>query len=310
MTAPFYAGAADGPADGRALWLPTQDGIRIRAAIWNAPAALGTVFVLPGRSEYVEKYGRTARVLVAAGYATLTVDWRGQGLADRTYPDAMLGHVGDFAEYQTDLDAVLACAAAENLPKPYYLLPHSMGGCIGLRALHRGLPFNAVAFSAPMWGIMMADALRPVASLLANASRWLGFQHRYIPGTTDQSYMLTTKFADNTLTTDPEMWEYMRQHCAHHADLRLGGPSLGWLRAALAECRTLGHLPAPAFPAICALGTLETIVDTRPVHALMARWPQSRLDLYSGAKHEVLMEKPDLRQAFLHSATTLFTAHP
>jgi lysophospholipase len=134
--------------------------------------------MLPGRSEYVEKYGRTARDLASAGYATLTVDWRGQGLSDRRCADPMLGHVDDFGEYQTDLDALIACAAAENLPRPWYLLPHSMGGCIALRALSRGLPFNAVAFSAPMWGIMMSQALRPVATLLSSASRWIGLQQR------------------------------------------------------------------------------------------------------------------------------------
>ncbi|MEI6098080.1 MAG: alpha/beta hydrolase [Alphaproteobacteria bacterium] len=308
MTPPLYADA-DGPADGRALWLNTQDGLRLRAAVWNADAPSGTVFLLPGRSEYVEKYGRAAGALAMAGYSTLTVDWRGQGLSDRSCADPMLGHVGDFGEYQTDLDAMLACAVRENLPRPWYLLAHSMGGCIGLRALLRGLPFNAVAFSAPMWGIMMSDALRPVATLLASASRWLGLDQRYVPGTTQHSYLLTTPFTGNVLTTDPQMWEYMRQHCANHVDLRMGGPSLGWLHAALTECQTLTRLPAPVCPAICALGSLEKIVDTRPILAMMARWHGARLDLYDGAEHEVLMEKPAHRDAFVHSAVTLFAAH-
>ena len=310
MTAPFYAEVADGPVDGRALWLTTRDGVRIRAGIWNATAARGTVVLLPGRSEYVEKYGRTARDLATAGYATLTVDWRGQGLADRSFADPLLGHVGDFAEYQTDLDALMAFAIAENLPRPYFLMPHSMGGTIGLRGLSRGLPFNAVAFSAPMWGIMMAPYLRPVANVLSSAARLLGLQRLYVPGTNGESYVLATPFTGNTLTTDPDMWDYMRRHCASHAGLRMGGPSLGWLHAALAECAALTQLPAPAYPAICALGTREKIVDTIPVHAMMSRWPGARLDLYDGAEHEVLMEKPSIRDAFLRSAVALFAAHP
>jgi lysophospholipase len=309
VTAPLYA-EADGPADGRAFWLTTQDGLRLRAAIWNAAAPAGTVFLLPGRSEYVEKYGRAARDLAKAGYATLTVDWRGQGLSDRTCADPLLGHIDDFAEYQTDLDALLAFATRENLPRPWYLLPHSMGGCIALRALSRGLPFNAVAFSAPMWGILMSSALRPVATLLARASRWTGLHQRYVPGTNDQSYLLSTPFAGNTLTTDPVMWDYMYQHCFTHADLRMGGPSLGWLHAALTECRALTRLPAPPYPALCALGSLEKIVDPRPIHALMARWPNARLNLYDGAEHEVLMERPTHRNAFLNGAVTLFRDHP
>jgi uncharacterized membrane protein YbhN (UPF0104 family) len=37
----------------------------------------------------------------------LTIDWRGQGLADRMLPDRRIGHVGKFSDYQTDLAAVL-----------------------------------------------------------------------------------------------------------------------------------------------------------------------------------------------------------
>lgn len=304
MTAPFYNDLAQGPADGRAVWLTTPDGVKIRAAVWNAAGPRGTVFVLPGRSEYVEKYGRTATDLATAGYATITIDWRGQGLADRALPDRMVGHVLDFTEFQTDLDTLLAFAS--DLPRPFYLMPHSMGGCIGLRALMRGLPFRAAAFSAPMWGILMADVLRPVAFGLSNAARWFGFHHHYAPGTNAKTYVLTAPFADNTLTTDPQMWDYMRAQAQAHPELTLGGPSYGWLKAALDECGALARLPSPRTPIITALGTNERIVDTRPVHTRMARWPGGRLDLHQGAEHEVLMETPTIRQAFTQAALELF----
>ncbi len=103
MSAPFFAELADGPEDGAAEWLEAADGRRIRAGHWGASAGKATVFLLPGRSEYVEKYGRAARSLLARGYATLSVDWRGQGLASRVLADPLPGHVGDFAEFQLDL---------------------------------------------------------------------------------------------------------------------------------------------------------------------------------------------------------------
>ena len=309
MTAPFYADVADGPADGRAVWLTTSDGVRIRAGIWNAAGPRGTVFLLPGRTEYVEKYGRTARDLAAGGYATLSVDWRGQGLADRAFADRMVGHVQDFAQYQADLDALILWATDENLPQPWYMIAHSMGGCIALRALVRGLPFQACAFSAPMWGILMADYLRPVAQALSAASLWLGFQHHYAPGTNAQTYVVAAPFAGNTLTRDPDMWAYMRAQCVAHPDLALGGPSYGWLKAALDECAALAALPCPAVPVICALGAEEKIVDVRPIQTRMSRWSQGRLDMYPGAEHEVLMEVPATRAAFNASALKLFADH-
>ena len=307
--APLYAAAAEGPPDGRAVWLTAADGVRIRAGWWAAGAEQGTVILLPGRTEYVEKYGRTATDLAARGYSLLTVDWRGQGLADRPEGDRMTGHVGDFDEFQRDLDALLAFARAQGLPQPFYLMAHSMGGCIGLRGLIRGLPVQAAAFTAPMWGILIAAWMRPLAVALSTASKYFAFDHRYAPGTGPKTYVSEAAFTGNSLTTDAEMWDYMRQQALAHPELTLGGPSLGWLKAALHECHALAQLPAPALPALVALGTQERIVDTGPIHARMALWPAGRLELYPGAEHEVLMERTAHRARFFDSACSLFAAH-
>jgi len=305
--APFFTDLADGPAGGRAVWLTAPDGLRIRAALWG-DGTKGTVFLFPGRTEYVEKYGRAAADLLARGYSTLSVDWRGQGLADRAYADRLVGHVGSFAEYQRDVDALVAFADAEGLPRPYHLLCHSMGGCIGLRSLIRGLPFRSAALSAPMWGIQMAAWMRPFAHVLGRLAGPLGQAHRYAPSTGGQTYVLSVPFQGNVLTTDPDMWDYMRRQVSAQPDLALGGPSLGWLNAALRECGALAALPSPAIPAITALGSAEKVVDVAPIHLRMAAWPQGRLDLYPGAEHEVPMETPAHRTRFFDTAAALFDA--
>ena len=75
-------------------------------------------------------------------------------------------------DYQRDVAAVMALARAEALARPpFHLVSHSMGGAIGLRALHDGLPVRAAVFSAPMWGIRMHPALRPLAWALATLLR-------------------------------------------------------------------------------------------------------------------------------------------
>lgn len=304
--APLHNALAEGPEAAEAVWLTTSDGKRLRAGLWNAQGTAGTVVLLPGRSEYVEKYGRTAAQLARAGYATLTLDWRGQGLSARALADPLVGHVGDFAEYQSDLDTLLAFATARALPEPWHLLAHSMGGTIGLRALMRGLPFRRAAFTAPMWEILIAPWLRPVAQGLAALSRPLGFDHLYVPSTGPAIYTLTTDFAGNTLTRDRQMWDYMRAQNQALPELALGGPSLGWLRAALSECRALARLPSPACPALCALGGQERIVAPQAIHRRMSAWPQGQLRLYPEAEHEVLMETPPTRMSFLQDCLALF----
>ena len=307
LPAPFHAALADAPPGATCVWLQAGSA-RIRVAWWKA-GDKGTVLLLPGRTECIEKYGRAAGDLVARGFSVITIDWRGQGLADRALPDRREGHVGDFSEYQQDLDAMLAEAGRAGLPQPFYMLAHSMGGCIGLRGLMRGLPVKAAAFSAPMWGIAMAAWLRPVATVVSALAGPLGLINRYAPSTSAETYLLQAPFAGNVLTTDREMWDYMRRQVAEVPDLALGGPSIGWLKAALHECAALGMLPAPRLPAICALGTAEKVVDVPPVHLRMAGWANGQLDLYPGAEHEIMMEGPAVRQRFFDRAAALFEAN-
>ncbi len=308
--APFHAGVADAPSGAVVVWATAGTGAkaaRIRLASWKA-GDKGTVLLLPGRTECIEKYGRAAGDLVARGFSVITIDWRGQGLADRPLADPMMGHVGDFAEYQLDLDAMLAEAGRLALPQPWFMVAHSMGGCIGLRALMRGLPIKAAAFSAPMWGIAMAAWLRPVASVVSALAGPLGLVGRYAPSTSGQAYLLQVPFEGNVLTSDREMWNYMRRQVAEVPALALGGPSIGWLKAALRECSALAAMPAPGVPAICALGTAEKVVDVAPVHLRMAGWANGQLDLYPGAEHEIMMEGPAMRKRFFDRAAALFEA--
>jgi len=307
LPAPFHAELADAPPGATCVWLQAG-AARIRVAWWKA-GDKGTVLLLPGRTECVEKYGRAAGDLIARGFSVITLDWRGQGLADRALPDRATGHVGDFSEYQQDLDAMLAEATRAGLPQPWYVLSHSMGGCIALRALMRGLPVKAAVFSAPMWGIAMAAWLRPVAAVVSALAAPFGLARHYAPSTTSATYLLQAPFEGNVLTTDREMWAYMRRQVAEVPELQLGGPSLAWLKAALHECAALSKLPAPKIPAICALGTAEKVVDVPPVHLRMAGWANGQLDLYPGAEHEIMMEGPAVRARFFDRAAALFEAN-
>ena len=307
LDAPFHAALADGPPGATCVWL-IAGSARIRVAWWKA-GEKGTVLLLPGRTECVEKYGRAAGDMVARGYSVMIIDWRGQGLADRALPDRATGHVGDFSEYQQDLDAMLDQARQAGLPEPFYMIAHSMGGCIGLRGLMRGLPVKAAAFSAPMWGIAMAAWLRPVATVVSALAGPLGLVNRYAPSTSAQTYLLQAPFEGNVLTTDREMWDYMRRQVAEVPDLALGGPSIGWLKAALHECAALAVMPAPKVPTICALGTAEKVVDVPPVHLRMAGWSNGQLDLYPGSEHEIMMEGPSVRKRFFDRAAALFDAN-
>lgn len=306
--APYFAEIADGPAPRAVFWQVARDGLRLRVALWQPPGARATVLLFPGRTEYLEKYAPLAGELAARGLACAALDWRGQGLSDRPGHPAMIGHVARFDDFQQDVAVLLAAAKAAAMPGRFHLLAHSMGGAIGLRALSRGLPVSTAAFTAPMWGIRLGPMLRPVAWALSTLAVAAGQGLRYAPGTGPNPYVLTEPAAGNMLTSDTERFAWLGRQLKARPELGLGGPSLQWLQGALREVRALARLPAPPLPALCGLGDHERVVDPGPIRARMARWPGGRLALYRGAEHEILMEAPATRLAFLDSAAALFGA--
>ncbi len=304
--APLYTDIAEAPAGGIAQWRICADGVRVRVALWPREGARGTVLLFPGRTEYIEKYGPAAGELAARGYAMACIDWRGQGLADRPLADRARGHVARFTDYQRDVAALLAAAREAGLPEPFHLIAHSMGGCIGLRALHEGLPVASAVFSAPMWGIHLPAALRPLAWAMATGARMARQGHLYAPGTGPVTYVLAAPATGNVLTSDPAMYGFMQRQLRAHPGLALGGPTLHWLSEALRETRALAGRVPPALPCLCVIGSNERVVDTGRIRAIMARWPGGRLEVIPGAEHEVMMEVPATRRRFHDSAAALF----
>ena len=226
--------------------------------------------------------------------------------SDRLLRNPDIGHVGRFTDYQRDVRALIGHAEAQALPKPWFLIGHSMGGAIGLRALIETGAFKAACFSAPMWGIVIAPNLKHLAAVLPGLARSVGLGGKQAPTTSPANYFLEAPFEGNFLTTDPEMWDYMKRQAAANPRFRLGGPSLIWLAEALTETRTLHQMAKPDIPAEAHMGALEKIVDAAAVERLCADWPSCEFVPVAGAEHELLMERPHVRAGFLEAADRLF----
>lgn len=307
--APFYGDVSHGPENGAAFWTVTADDKRIRIGQWPLDGAKGTVLIFPGRTEFIEKYGQTAAALGQRGFASMAIDWRGQGLADRLLTDPLVGHVDRFADYQTDVASLVKAADELNMPRPFFLLAHSMGGAIGLRALIEGLDVKAVVFSGPMWGIKIAPHLRPLAWTLGHLMPAIGNGHRLPPGTTLEHHILVDGFDGNLLTRSRAQFDIMHRQLTTYPNLALGGPSFVWLREALLETRALGRLPSPDLPCLTFLGGNERIVEAPDIHRRMAAWRNGRLEIVPQGEHEVLMEAPEVSDPIFDDIANHFLQH-
>jgi lysophospholipase len=285
------------PPGGRVFQVDRPDGARIRAAHWPG-GERGTVLLLNGRTEFIEKYFEVVGELQARGYAVLTLDWRGQGLSSRALADPYKGHVEDFTQFLDDLDAVIS--AAGPLAQPLYMLAHSMGGNIGLRFLlrHRGRVRRAV-LSAPMTGILTPAAPGPVVRALGGVMSAMGGRGLFATASVDQA---TQPFEDNPVTRDPGRFARAQALVRAEPRLKLGAVTWGWLRAAYRSIDAVMRAPELASletPVLILSADDERFVDTSSHAVLAARLSHARHEKFPGARHEILMERDEIRAAAL-----------
>ncbi|MDB6176926.1 alpha/beta hydrolase [Paracoccus sp. Z330] len=308
-SAPFHQLPGDPLRPATAFWSTADDGIRLRLALWQpgGSPARGTVLLFPGRTEYIEKYAPFAHRLNDAGYAVLAIDWRGQGMSARLQDDPRPGHIGEFSDYQRDVIEMVTAATEMSLPRPWHLLAHSMGGCIGLAALHDGLPVESAVFSAPMWGINLRQFPHRLALALAYLAGRAGKGGRAAPGSgANGTYLVDECFGSNLLTSNIDEWCRLLREALAWPELTIGGATFDWVGKALRECNRLSQMPSPDVPMTVSLGSLESIVSAAAISERVDQWPEARLLHVEGARHEVMMEVPPMQDMFLQATLERF----
>src|SRR5258705_11073276 len=105
-------------------------GLSLFVRSWRPDAkARGVGVIVPGFNSHSGYYGWAAEQLVAGGLSVYAVDLRGRGQSDgeRFYVDR-------FADYVTDVSAIVSLAKSREPGLPTFLLGHSAGG--GVAWLH------------------------------------------------------------------------------------------------------------------------------------------------------------------------------
>ncbi|MBW2388455.1 MAG: alpha/beta hydrolase [Deltaproteobacteria bacterium] len=275
-------------------WLTADDGTRFRVARFGPSSApRGTVVILNGRTEFIEKYFEVIGDLLARGYAIASLDWRGQGMSDRSLENRHKGHVEDFDHYISDLRQAITAFVEPNCPRPYRALCHSMGGNIGLRYLGQ-FPetFESAIFSAPMWGIGTSARTPLWMRMVGGISHRLGWGDAYIPGGKD--YNETDRsFEENVLTHDPARFGRFVAQIDAQPRLELGAPTFAWARQAV---RSMDVIHAPGFAEairipirICSAGA-DALVSIEAQRLVADRLSNGEQIVVSGSRHELLME--------------------
>jgi len=276
-------------------------GGRLRYGVWSATGtARGSIVLVHGRAEFMEKYAmEVVGELRDRGFAVYALDVRGQGLSQRMLPDHDKGHIDDFATYVADLKAFLETVVVPAAPRPLLLFSHSTGGNIALRFLgDEGCAlFAAAAFCSPMTGLPRAWLAK---SVLAITGLLPSLDTRYAP-TTGPYDPRKHPFAGNDVTHDERRYDFTRQWFTADPRLRLGGPTIGWIRQAYRSFDAIdapGYLELLTLPVLIVSGGDDTVVDTTTHRRAVARIAGALYAVVEGARHEILMETDEPRARF------------
>ncbi len=285
--------------------LRLRDGTTLRWARWQpAGPPRGTVLVLTGRAEFIEKYTETAQSLTARGFQALAFDWRNQGLSDRPLTNRQIHHLEDFSTLVDDLDELVARVARPSAGDgPLILLAHSMGGLVATLFLSRhaaAVPAVCAAaiLSAPMHAIHLGALPRVVARALSGLAVALGRGDRYALGQHDYDPADGRFTPDNVITSDPRRYAAFHGPYAARPELRVGGVSYGWIAAALrAEDAVTRDLPLERVrvPVLLLSAPGDRLVRADAQRRVAARLGHATLVEHPEAKHELLMERDAIR---------------
>jgi lysophospholipase len=285
------------PPGASAGMMTAFDGKQVRYALFPSRGKCGTVVVLPGRNECIEKYFETVGDLTKRGFAVAMLDWRGQGGSDRLLRDPRRGHVGSFDDYVADLDQFFREIVLPDCRPPYTILAHSTGGLIALLATPRLI--NRVRRVVLLSPLLEVKADLPLAPLkwFVRTLHVLGLGRLYAIGPSRRGKEVP--FQPNALTSDPDRWARNQELLETHPELFVGGPTATWMNAAW---NTVERVRDPDFRAAVKLPVLfiaaggDRVVSTPAIERYAQGLRSARVLTIDGARHELLQEADFYRE--------------
>jgi lysophospholipase len=291
-------------------------GATLRAARFEpAPdvPARGTCVLLNGQTEFIEKYFEVIDELRGRGFAVATLDWRGQGGSGRMTSDSRKSFVGDFSEYDEDLDTLMNWIVAPMLgpgEKPA-ALAHSMGAHILLRRLaRRPASFGPCVLSAPMIGISFRGQKEMLVRQVTRYQIWRGKHADWVWGMEGRDPHKVS-FATQLVTSDPQRFERTQALLREQPDLRLAGATWGWLAAALRSIDWLKPQASNITTPLLMVGAgKDRICITADTKAFATRAPHADYVEIAEAEHEILMERSQIRARFWAAFDAFMSKQP
>jgi lysophospholipase len=303
------------PEGARAGIFETRDRVRLRYALFPRTGAVnrGTVCLIQGRTEFIEKYFETIADFQGRGFQVATFDFRGQGGSERLIGNPRLGFVDRFEDYCTDLTSFHAEILLPDCPPPFYLVGHSMGGLVALMAgAADRLMFERIFLSAPMLALDRQPFGMAGSARLAETLCFLGLGRLPVRRRADRPPSEAT-FPGNPLTSDLPRYLRTVEVLRAAPALAIGAPTLRWSASALHAMRVAAtdrFIESFKAPLLMLAAARDEVVSSAATEQLGLRLKTGRHIVIPAARHELFMEADPIREqvfaafdAFITNAT-------
>jgi lysophospholipase len=295
------------PENHQCGWFQGSGGTRLRYGLF--PTAdknpRGTIILIHGRNECIEKYFETIRDLNALGFWVATYDTRGQGASQRLTKNPLSGHVRRFSDYSQDLDQFFKQVILPDSRAPYFLVAHSTGALVALSAMeHLTSRIERMILCSPFIELAGQSSPKRLIRFVAAIYSFIGFGHRQMG-----KNHLHRPFQGNPLTSDETRFNRVREIVETYPDLFIGPPTARWLYEALKimpKVTSQAYLTQIHTPTLLIAPVLDKITPFASIEALSRNFRASQLIPISGARHEIFNERDIFRAQVLASIDSFF----
>lgn len=301
---PFYEGMKQGTFE-------NAQKLKVFYAYSYSSGRSKNIVFLTGQGEPSLKYAELLYDLHQLGYNVFTLDHQGQGRSGRLL-DQQKNHVKKFQHYVDDVktyidQTVLPLTKGQDL----FLLAHSMGGAVSVHYLSQNPGVFKKAFlSAPMLQINTAPYPEPVAFLYASFLVSTGKGNNYAPNRGPYVWEEDT-FEDNQVTSSEVRFGIKKELYKRFPEISVGDVTARWVFEALRATAPIHSLaPSIKTPIFMTQAGRDEIVKPGTQTLFCRDTAECHLEIFPDAKHEIFMERDQIREDAVDLVDDFFSMAP
>ncbi len=283
--------------------LQNAQGLKIKFFYLTRETNKKTLLIIPGRTEPTVKYAELIYDFKNLGYDIFILDHQGQGESDRLLADSHKGHVIHFDDYVKDLGQFYSRVKEIKNNQITHLIAHSMGGAIAVKFMsHSQWAVNKAVLMAPMLKLNTAPYSEFVARLYSTVLVKIKKGDEYAP---DRGPYIPEEdvFEGNSYTHSEGRFNITKFIFTNWPHLAVGGPTTRWVNESLKATKKIHKAPF-ATPVLLFQAGQDEIVKNERQNAFCRDF--CKLILLPEARHEILMEKDEIRTPVLHQIKSFF----